>query len=501
MHSSGRPTPAPTIHCQSLGSAPLAAPVGAGHYAPMRLFPLRWVLPATVLLGTATPVAAQRQYRLEVSGAGGYHLYDAKTELSGAFGAGLRVGYWLTGPLSLEVEGTFAKPITDTPLKQRVTVTTIGAWALANLGLNNNTTLFLKGGYGHSSYGTCPSVSVPGSGPCGAADMVQGGLGIRIALTPTILMRYEATINRSTTTLKFSNKVLQGGVSLMLGSRPLFDSDGDGVYDRSDRCELTRLGTLVDKTGCPTDRDGDLVPDGIDRCPNSLQGATVDEAGCTRDSDGDGYLDGLDQCPTTPAGAAVDSRGCPSDSDSDGVADGLDRCPVTPRGAIADALGCPGDADGDAVLDGLDECPETRRGIAVNPRGCPLVEPPPVDSAPPSAVNLSWTVPGAVWQLRGAVLAPEAFPILDSVVTVLKSDPRLVAEVAGFAHDRLVPSDNTRLSQRRAETVRNYIVERGVLVTQVTAIGRGSDPLIVPDTTEAARTINRRIEIRIRKAP
>ncbi len=480
---------------------PLAAPVAARHYAAMRLTSLRLVPLVPVLLGsTASQLPAQRTYRLELSGAGGYHLYDAKTELSGTLGGTLRAGYWLAGPLSIEVEGTYAKPITDTPLQQRVGVTTIGGWALLNAGLSPGTSLFLKGGYGHSNYGTCPTVSVPGSGPCGAADMLQAGAGIRIALSPTILMRYEGSINRSTTTLKFSNAVVQGGVSLMIGSRPLIDSDGDGVFDRKDRCENTRLGALVDKSGCPTDRDGDLVPDGIDRCPNSLQGATVDEAGCTRDSDGDGYLDGLDECPDTPEGAQVDRRGCPSDTDADGVPDGLDRCLATPAGATVDALGCPGDTDGDSVLDGLDACPDTRRGVAVNAQGCPLVEEPAPDSAA-DATGRTWVIPGAVWSFRGTDLAPEAFPVLDSVATLLLADPQLVAEVSGFAHDRLIPVDNTRLSQRRAETIRNYIVGKGVPVSQVTAIGKGSEPLLVSDTTEEARVINRRVEIRIRRIP
>ena len=314
-----------------------------------------------------------------------------------------------------------------------------------------------------------------------------------------MLLRYEGTFNRSTTTLKFSNIALQAGVSLMLGSRRIVDSDQDGIIDSKDRCAATKLGSLVDQRGCPTDRDNDGVPDGLDRCPNSYPGATVDAAGCTSDSDDDGYLDGLDQCPDTPKGALVDGRGCPSDSDGDKVFDGLDRCQDTPAGATVDQLGCPGDQDNDRVLDGLDKCPDTPAGAQVDAEGCPTAPPP--DTAKAVPAERAFLIPGAVWQFRGADLSPAALPALDSIVALLKADPTLVAEVNGFAHDRLVPADNTRLSQRRAEVVRAYFISKGIPVTRVTAVGRGSEPLLVDDTTDEARTTNRRIEIRVTKSP
>jgi len=454
------------------------------------------LLAGAVLCSAPAPLAGQRQYRLEVGGAGGFFHFDSQTELASTFGFGLRLGYWVTGPLSLEVEGTYARPRTDTPLKETVPTTTIGGWALANLPLGRSAHLILKAGYGRTGYGSCPAVSVPGSGPCGSAGVIQGGIGTRIALTPTLFMRYDATVNRSLTTLKFSNVALQGGVSLMLGSRPLVDSDGDGVYDRGDRCPDTRLGSLVDKRGCPTDQDGDGVADGLDRCPNTQQGAAVDDAGCSQDTDGDGYLDGVDQCPDTPKGALVDHTGCPSDSDHDSVLDGLDRCPDTPAGAAVDALGCPGDSDADGVFDGLDECPDTRRLVPVDVHGCPT-EPEP----PSTPLDLTWILPGSVWELRGSELAPTALPALDSVVAVLEAEPRALVEVNGFAYDRLVPADNTRLSQIRAEVVRDYLVAKGVDVSRITAVGRGSEPLLDPGNTEEARTRNRRVEIRVTRIP
>lgn len=463
----------------------------------MHVRPVLTTLVLASVLGS--PLAAQRLYRLELSAAGGYTLFDSKLDLRSTVGGALRAGYWVTGPLSLELEGRLAKPTTDTPLKQKVTVTDVSAWALGNFPVGNSTTLFVKGGYGHTTFGSCPAVSVPGSGPCGAADEIQGGAGVRINLTPTILMRYEGVVSRSLTTLKFSNAILHGGISVMIGSKPLVDADGDRVYDRYDSCPGTRLGALVDKRGCPTDRDGDGVPDGLDRCPNTPEGATANDVGCTTDSDGDGYLDGLDQCPDTPKGALVDAKGCPSDSDNDKVMDGLDRCPLTPAGATVDQLGCPGDQDGDGVLDGLDRCPDTKAGAAVDATGCPTEPAPaPVDSVPAERLFL---IPGEAWPIRKADLSPIALPVLDSVVAALQADPASSAEVTGYAQDRLVPSDNTRLSQRRAEVVRNYFISKGIGVSRVTAVGRGSQVLLVSDTTEAARTTNRRVEIRVTRNP
>jgi OOP family OmpA-OmpF porin len=283
----------------------------------------------------------------------------------------------------------------------------------------------------------------------------------------------------------------------MLGSKRLVDVDADRVFDRYDRCPGTPRGVLVDARGCPADHDKDGVPDGIDRCPSTPRGAQPDDVGCTRDSDGDGILNGLDKCPDTPRGAVIDKAGCPRDTDHDGVPDGPDRCPESPAGARVDALGCPGDSDGDGVLDGLDQCAATPAATAVDASGCPPAEPPP----PREAETRTWVLPGAVWPFRRAVLGTRAYPTLDSVVAFLAAEPEAVAEVNGYALDRLVPADNTRLSQLRAEAVRAYLVSRGIHVSRITAIGRGSERLIDPGRTEEARTANRRVEIRITHNP
>ena len=492
-----------------------------------------FITSAVALVFVTIPAHAQRQYRFELGASAGYYAFDSKTELDNAFGGSLRAGYWVIGPLSVEVEGSYAKPKTTSSLNNAVDVKSIGGWALLNLPIGKSASGFLKGGYASVSYGSgCPSVSVPGAGPCGTAGAIQGGAGVRIALTPTVMMRYEGMINQSQTFLKFSNLAVHGGLSLMIGSKPLVDTDGDRVYDSSDDCPGTPAGALVDKHGCPTDTDGDGVADGLDRCPDSPEGAKVNGAGCTADSDADGVLDGIDQCADTPVGATVSDNGCPLDADKDGVYDGLDRCMATPEGTRVDSLGCPSDSDNDGVFDGIDKCPNTPSGTTVNAMGCPpgqdtdkdgvldaldkcpntppatgvdqdgcpvaaapVRKPPPV--VPAVGASNAWTVPGAMFPMRSAALSPKAQPVLDSVATAMLADTTLKATVSGFAQDRLVPGDNTRLSQQRADAVRTYIMGKGVSARRITAVGRGSQTLIVADTTEAARTINRRVEIKL----
>jgi OmpA-OmpF porin, OOP family len=318
-----------------------------------------------------------------------------------------------------------------------------------------------------------------------------------------------------TNKITFSNFGLNLGLSFMLGSKPIPDSDGDGILNNRDRCANTPAGAQVDDLGCPADSDGDGVPNGIDRCPNTAVGAIVDATGCTRDSDGDNIADGIDKCPDTPAGVLVDARGCPRDSDGDGIADGLDRCSATPKGATVDALGCPGDEDADGVLDGLDRCPRTPIGATVNSSGCaagqqgraptrpaaPDTSPaPPTNPAPaPPAAALA-TAPvvleGVSFETGSARLQSGSYVELDSIAKVLLAHPTLKVEIAGHTDNAGTPADNQHLSTLRAEAVRNYLVAKGVPFQQMVARGYGATMPRTPDTTPSGRAANRRVEIR-----
>ena len=270
------------------------------------------------------------------------------------------------------------------------------------------------------------------------------------------------------------------------------DSDRDGVPDGIDTCPGTPASTKVDKQGCPVDSDGDGVTDDRDACPNTPAGTKVDGHGCPVDSDGDGVTDDRDGCPDTPAGARVDSKGCPIDSDGDGVFDGIDRCPGTPVYAHVDAKGCPLDGDGDGVPDGIDRCPTTPAGVTVNPDGCPK-------SAPLfQEARDTLVLEGVHFETAKAVLTENSKTILEIVARSLADWPEVRVEIGGHTDARGSDKYNLDLSQRRAEAVRTYLIERGVAPDRLTAHGYGEAKPIADNGTEAGRAKNRRVELKRR---
>jgi len=233
------------------------------------------------------------------------------------------------------------------------------------------------------------------------------------------------------------------------------DSDMDGVVDGSDQCPNTARGARVDSTGCRPvrDGDGDGVPDHTDACLNTVAGASVDSFGCRLDSDRDGVSDDMDQCPNTVAGAAVDAKGCGRDSDGDNVGDHFDRCPNTPAGARVDVYGC-----------------QIRE----------VIELPGVNFAS-----------GTDRVLAGAE------QILTDAAATLKMHPDLVIEVAGHTDTDGARLDNQGLSERRASTVRDFLINAGVDAARLTVRGYGEMRLIADDTTPQGKAANRRVELRI----
>jgi outer membrane protein OmpA-like peptidoglycan-associated protein len=483
-----------------------------------------------VLACASGAAAQQRRYLVELGAAGVYQSFDDLTRLGGGTGGAGRIGLWLPANFSLEAEGSVVSSNADVT-DIGVTVKSFALAALYNIPVGRSSFLYLKLGGGSTDYGECPTVSTPLSPICGSSGTFLGGAGVRAGLAPTVMLRGEGLLSRnSSDSESLSNFGVNLGLSLMLGSKPIDDSDGDGILNNRDRCANTPSGAQVDGRGCPSDDDNDGVPNGVDRCPTTSVGATVDAVGCTRDSDGDNIADGLDRCPDTPAGVLVDPRGCPRDSDGDSIPDGIDRCSDTPSGATVDALGCPGDEDGDGVLDGLDRCPRSPVGARVSPAGCAPGQdgqrpapagPPPSAAAPrppaqqapaqpaprpaPAADTAAPARPGSITPggLRGVEFAPGtarltagSYVALDSIVRILLASPSLRVEIAAHTDNTAPAAENLHLTNLQAEAVRTYLVTKGVPFQQVVPRGYGATIPLTPDNSPRGRAANRRVEIR-----
>ena len=166
----------------------------------------------------------------------------------------------------------------------------------------------------------------------------------------------------------------------------------------------------------------------------------------------------------------------PADSDRDGVIDSKDKCPGTPAGRKVNAEGCELDSDGDGIVDGSDKCPTV---FAKTADGCP----------PPLVLE------GVQFDNDKATLRPEAFAILDKTAASLKDWGDVNIEVGGHTDSRADDDYNLKLSQRRAETVRDYLISKGIAADRLTAKGYGETKPIADNETEEGRFKNRRVEL------
>ncbi len=152
--------------------------------------------------------------------------------------------------------------------------------------------------------------------------------------------------------------------------------------------------------------------------------------------------------------------------------------PERDTGVVVAAV--PADSDGDGVVNDRDQCPGTPRGVKVDARGCEIV-----------------TLDNIYFGFDSAVLVATAKRMLDDAASALKRQPNLQVEIAGFADSRGPESYNLKLSERRANAVRDYLVQRGVEATRLNARGYGETHEGASDMSANGLAENRRVELRV----
>lgn len=103
-----------------------------------------------------------------------------------------------------------------------------------------------------------------------------------------------------------------------------------------------------------------------------------------------------------------------------------------------------------------------------------------------------------LFETNSARIDQRSFELLSQVATVLVNNPQLRRiRIVGHTDSRGSRANNTELSQRRAESVKRFLVERGVAEERLTAVGLGPDQPLATNETEEGRALNRRVEFLI----
>jgi outer membrane protein OmpA-like peptidoglycan-associated protein len=131
------------------------------------------------------------------------------------------------------------------------------------------------------------------------------------------------------------------------------------------------------------------------------------------------------------------------------------------------------------------------------PPPAPRAEPEPVAPAPKRIV-----LRGVNFDYDKSNIKSQFVPILDEAAQTLKDNPDITVSVEG--HTDSIGSDeyNQRLSERRAQAVKQYLVSKGIATSRLSALGKGEQEPIAPNTKDGrdnpeGRAMNRRAELKI----
>ncbi|MBC2838072.1 OmpA family protein [Robiginitalea sp. SC105] len=309
------------------------------------------------------------------------------------------------------------------------------------------------------------------------AGTVNGGIGLNYWFNDFLGLTVQTQYKHAFEDYGVKHFQHLAGVSIRFGGT---DTDGDGIYDKDDACP--EVAGLEAFNGCP-DSDGDGIEDAKDACPN--EAGSMEMNGCP-DSDGDGVADKDDACPNEAGLPAL--SGCP-DADGDGVADKDDECPS--EAGPAENNGCPWpDTDGDGVLDKDDQCPDVAGTVANN--GCPEV----TEEVQAQLNEYARTI---LFDTGKASLKPESTRVFVDIIRILDQYPNSNFTVEG--HTDSVGSNelNQKLSEERANSVRDFLISEGIDASRLRAVGYGEERPIATNNTRAGRTQNRRVEINLVK--
>jgi len=137
------------------------------------------------------------------------------------------------------------------------------------------------------------------------------------------------------------------------------------------------------------------------------------------------------------------------------------------------------DDDADGIDNCIDKCPTTLKGAHVNQLGCWIVD--------------------IKFDNNKSNIKPQYLHELDNAVTVIKHNPGVRIEVQGHTSNTGSAAHNLKLSERRAQTVKDYLIRNAQGSGMLTARGYGLTQPVDTNETEEGRANNRRVQLEVLK--
>ncbi len=305
------------------------------------------------------------------------------------------------------------------------------------------------------------------------------------------------------------------------------DRDGDHIRDEEDDCpDVPGLAALH---GCP-DKDADGVTDLKDDCPDEKGLAVFN--GCP-DRDSDGVMDRIDDCPDNKG--LVQYNGCP-DTDGDNIIDKVDECPTVY--GIAELKGCPAaeltyfnvETQVEKVkhvggvysyvsavetkmakfkLEGYNtDTLKTVFVTAPNLRGKNAYreadgffrfakEAEVVILKEEEKQVMKKAFENLEYKTNSDVILSTSFSSLDELAKLMEMNSTWKLRISGHT-DNVGPREaNVGLSKRRSESVKTYLMTKGIASDRFEVLYFGPDKPIAPNNSEDGRARNRRVEMLI----
>lgn len=270
------------------------------------------------------------------------------------------------------------------------------------------------------------------------------------------------------------------------------DTDGDGLNDY-DEIKVYKTNPLV------ADTDGDGLKDGeeVNKYKTDPLKADTDGDGLSdgdevmkyktdplkADTDGDGLKDGQEvngvNVELKIVGKPIETKLFKTDplkidTDSDGLSDYEEIMTYKTNPLIVDT-------DGGTIGDGV----EVKRGTDPLDPEDDIVK-----------IGVPIVLEGITFATNKSDITPESEVVLAKALKTLQTYPEILVEISGHTDNVGSNAYNQKLSERRANAVKAWLVGKGIPADRITAVGYGEESPRVSNDTEENRRLNRRIEFK-----